>query len=289
MTILIVDTSYVVFYVFYANLKFYKQYFNADPVIEEIMDSPLFSSKFRRMFQRKILEMSSQHAIPMENVVFAIDCDRESIWRRDYYPEYKASRQAKTEFNPKAFDLTFDTIIPWMEAEHGVKSLKVARAEADDIAGVLHAFVREHGDSKIVIVTNDNDYVQLSDDHTVLTNLAGDDICSRKTPDLSPADFLLCKVLCGDKSDNLPGAVPRCGMKTAEKLIRNEAKMKKALTDKEALQRFELNRRLMDLSRVPVEIKCEIVDSFKQLRVSPTMEAVVSSATPARPSSATCT
>lgn len=290
MALLIVDASYMVFHTYYALLKFYKSYFNDSPDIPNIMNSPLFASKFRRMFRRKVIEIATDHGVALTNVVFAADCDRQSIWRRGVYPEYKASRAPKNEFNPKAFDVTFETIIPAMCQEHGMNAIKVPRAEADDIAGVIHEFVRGHGDAKVVIITNDNDYIQLADANTVITNLAREDVCARKCETLTAADYLMCKILCGDKSDNLPGAVPRCGMKTAEKLLRNREKLERALGDKDVYRRFELNRSLMDLSLVPDEIRAAILDKFRGLRVFPTTGGDgASSSIPARPSSVACT
>ena len=292
MALLIADASYMVFYTYYAILKFYKSYFNDNPDIPNIMKSPLFESKFRRMFRRKIIDIATDNGVPLTNVVFATDCDRESIWRRGVYPEYKASRSPKSEFNPVAFDVTLDSIIPAMCEEHGMSAIKVPRAEADDIAGVLHGYVRGIGDAKVVIITNDNDYIQLADTNTVITNLAREDVSARKCETLTAGEYLLCKILCGDKSDNLPGAVPRCGMKTAEKLVRNKDKLEKALKDKDAYRRFELNRDLMDLSRVPEDIKEAIIEAFRALRVFPTSTTGGdggASSIRSRPSSVACT
>ena len=292
MALLIADASYMVFYTYYAILKFYKSYFNENPDIPNIMNSPLFTSKFRRMFRRKIIEIATDHGVPLTNVVFATDCDRESIWRRGVYPEYKASRAPKSEFNPRAFDFTFGSIIPALCEEHGMSTIKVARAEADDIAGVLHRYVRGIGDTKVVIITNDNDYIQLADPNTVITNLAREDVCARKCETLTPEEYLLCKVLCGDKSDNLPGAVPRCGMKTAEKLVRNKDKLDKAIKDNDAYKRFEMNRDLMDLARVPEEIKAEIIETFRGLQVlqpSTTVGDAAASSIHSHSSSVACT
>ena len=292
MTLLIADASYIVFHTYYAMLKFYKNYFNANPDIPNIMDSPLFASKFQKMFVRKVFEIADDHSIPLENIIFATDCDRESIWRRDVYPAYKAARSPKSEFNPKAFELTFETIVPAMCRDHGTSVMRVARAEADDIAGVIHGFVRSTSAEKIVIITNDNDYIQLADENTTIVNLAREDVCARKRENMSAADYLVCKILCGDKSDNIPGAVARCGMKTAEKLVKNKEKLESALRDNDVYNRFELNRVLMDMSRVPEDLKNEIISEFKRIASSPTSprtEEVGVSSNPFRRSSVACT
>lgn len=292
MALLIADASYIVFHTYYAMLKFYKNYFNANPDIPNIMNSPLFTSKFQKMFVRKVLEIAGEHKVPLENVIFATDCERETIWRRDIYPDYKSARSPKSEFNPKAFELAFETIMPEMCREHGMNMIRVARAEADDIAGVIHSFVRSSSEEKIIIITNDNDYIQLADMNTTIVNLSREDLCARKCETLSAGDYLLCKILCGDKSDNIPGAVSRCGMKTAEKLVKNKEKFDKALRDNNVYKRFELNRDLMDMTRVPEALKQEIVSEFKSLRAlapSPSKKEDDVSCIRARPSSVVCT
>lgn len=264
MAFLIADASYMVFYTYYAMLKFYKSYFNSDPDVSTIMNSPLFRSKFCKMFKRKIIEIATEHDIPLSNIVFAVDCDRESIWRREVYPDYKSSRSPKTEFSPKAFDVTFESIIPELVNDYGMQMIRVARAEADDVAGVLHRHIRnEKPDTRIVIITNDNDYIQLLDENTNIVNMAKEDISSRKSQNLTASEYLTCKILCGDKSDNLPGAISRCGMKTAEKLVKNNEKICNILNDNaDALRRFKLNRMLMDLTKIPEDIQTAIIERF---------------------------
>lgn len=285
MALLIADLSYIVFHTYYALLKFYKSYFNKDPDIANLMNSPLFTSKFRKMFARKIVGIAAEYRVALADVVFAVDCDRESIWRRDVFPEYKTARGPKTEFNPKAFDLTFDSIVPAMCREHGMRTLRVPRAEADDIAGVLHALVRARDRAeRVVIITNDNDYIQLADEHTVIVNLAREAVADRKGADLTAAEYLVCKILCGDKSDNIPGAIPRCGMKTAEKIVRNKDRLEKALKDKDVYRRFAMNRTLMDMTQVPEPLQRSIVEQFTRARPTTAGDAAASSIRSRRPS-----
>ena len=68
------------------------------------------------------------------------------------------------------------------------------------------------------------------------------------------------KIICGDKSDNIPSCFKNCGKKTALKLIEN----KKLLLNKfkenpESLNIYAINKMIIDLSNIPIELK----DSFE--------------------------
>ena len=71
----------------------------------------------------------------------------------------------------------------------------------------------------------------------------------------SPQIDITIKALCGDKSDNIRGCFKRCGVKTALKYYNNpkllEEKFKKL---PESKQIYELNRLLVDLDRIPVNL-----------------------------------
>ena len=67
--------------------------------------------------------------------------------------------------------------------------------------------------------------------------------------------MLTYKALVGDKSDNLPPPIPRCGKKTAVKYVNDPAALEKALTTHpEARAALERNLQLLDNTRVPAEL-----------------------------------
>ena len=66
------------------------------------------------------------------------------------------------------------------------------------------------------------------------------------------------KILCGDKSDNIPQCFSKCGEKTALKLIQNPELLKEKLTDPIIYKQYQNNKLLIDFSMIPTDLH----DSF---------------------------
>jgi 5'-3' exonuclease len=133
-----------------------------------------------------------------------------------------------------------------------------ACAEADDIISVFCRKMQEmHAttERKIVIITNDNDYLQLLNDNTHIYNLKDLDLRERlkgRTPD----GYLRAKILMGDKSDNIPAVFPKCGEKTAIGLADNADLLAVMLAKSESYNtRYQLNTSLIDMACIPSDIK----------------------------------
>jgi len=95
-----------------------------------------------------------------------------------------------------------------------VSQILIEGIEADDIiAHVCHVLT---GWEK-VIISSDNDFLQLCDHETLLYRPTQKELLSAKTivetHGISPNNFAMARAIAGDKSDNLLG-VPRTGLKT---------------------------------------------------------------------------
>jgi DNA polymerase-1 len=151
----------------------------------------------------------------------AIAWDRkEPTFRKELYPEYKATRTKAPEIFRSQIPL-IEEVLDAME----MPQVSVAGFEADDIIATLAKQGRELG-YDVVVVTGDRDAFQLSaDDLTILYTLRGITDTVHATPgwlkekyDVTPDRYVEYAALRGDSSDNLPG-VPGVGEKTAAKLI----------------------------------------------------------------------
>ena len=90
--------------------------------------------------------------------------------------------------------------------------------EADDcIAITTREVLKKYPDAEIYIVTSDMDYLQLLSDNVHIYNLKYKLLTDSKTAFHDPKKNLFCKIVMGDKSDNIPGIFSKCGIKTAEK------------------------------------------------------------------------
>ena len=72
-------------------------------------------------------------------------------------------------------------------------------------------------DMKVIIIANDMDYLQLAGPRVKLINLKYKYLTDNKKWSGNPEEDLFCKIVMGDKSDNIPSIFKKCGPKTALK------------------------------------------------------------------------
>ena len=81
-----------------------------------------------------------------------------------------------------------------------------------------------------MLVASDHDYLQI--DGIKQYDLFGKEITrTLGDEEVSSSDFLLGKILMGDKSDNIQQVFTKCGPKTALKLVKDKALLKKMLQE----------------------------------------------------------
>lgn len=148
--------------------------------------------------------------------------------------------------------------MPRIEDKFGVQSCEHKCAEADDIIAIFTRKIhRDHPDTEIVIITNDNDYLQLIDEKTKLINMKNMDLSERlqQTPEV----YLRMKIIMGDKSDNIPSIFPKCGDKKALAYAEDTEALNERLSKcEESRRRYDLNKLLIDMTQVPEDIRIEI-------------------------------
>ena len=251
--VVVVDTSYVIFAKYYSTLSWYKMFMDASPDISQLMNSPLFRNRYATAFTTGIARICNAHSVPLDRVIFAKDCSKDNVWRRKIMPSYKGSRAKNQSFNRDVFQFTYTRVIPeWIEGHRGC-TIGVDCAEADDVIGVAHRTLRAHPSKcgTIVIISNDNDCIQLSDPCTKIVNLVMTDVSKRRGA-LTPQQYLESRILSGDRSDNIPGILPRCGMKTAIRLVTSG--ICSSLTDEQRAAK-QVNDVLMNLRNTPMELQ----------------------------------
>ena len=261
---LLVDTSYVVFYRYYAMCQWYKKAYPEDDVknVEDILEKPVFMEKYNHTFFTSLEKLMKQYAIrDFRRVIFMRDCPSANIWRREFYKEYKSNRDYSA-FNGKSiFAYTYDNVLSLWTAK-GAKVVRFDTLEADDIGAVIaKEYTKRCGgggvantQKMLVMITNDNDYLQLRKYATVeLVNLKGEYLAERSRG--SPELDLQCKIFLGDPSDNIPKVFPRCGEKTLMKLLEDPERMTAEFAKHpESRSQYELNTKLVDFECIPEEL-----------------------------------
>ena len=270
---IIVDKSYVLYLsMFNAHTYIKNEYALEDDPALDLTTIGDFTEAFKKKFTSTIF-YTAKNALgglpKMSNVIFADDCPKRDIWRNSIFDAYKLQRRlADKSKNPFDFSKVFayanDHLIPeFIEENQGSKIIGVDNAEGDDIVATLIKVLPKE-DTKVVIA-NDKDYIQLLDTpNLILTNCQGrifsleeeskHKLLVENNKTLTAKEFLLKKILIGDKADNIDSIFPRCGEASAIKLLLNKELLKEKLADPEIRARFELNKKLIDFSNIPESI-----------------------------------
>ena len=107
------------------------------------------------------------------------------------------------------------------------------------------------------------DYLQLASDNVHLYNLKFKKLTESKSSFNDSKKDLFCKILTGDKSDNIPGVFKKCGIKTASKYWDNKEEWNKKLQDENIRATFERNRQIIDFNYIPEDL----VNEFKNKNI----------------------
>ena len=262
----IIDSSYLVFYRFYATILWFKR---ANKDVDTSGDyswhtDSVFMEKFKKIFFSCIQKLIKHFKAPTSNIIFAMDCPRRNIWRMSHLETYKANRDEvkKSSSISRVFKYTYDTVLPELVAKYNVKILRIPGAEADDVAAVVtKRLLKLYTTREILIITNDCDYLQLLQPRVHIWNLQTKNLKDRSSGD--PAIDLELKIILGDKSDNIKRCFPKCGEKTALKYIKDRTLLEKAFKlYPESRAIYERNSLIIDFNRIPTEIINTIIESF---------------------------
>lgn len=106
-------------------------------------------------------------------------------WRYDLYPSYKANRLEKMDkktpaeimIDEEAKRCLEEDLIPFLDNETNIPLLRYNKMEADD---VIARFIALHPNDIVIIVSSDNDFVQLLNDNVFIYNAMLERIISSK-------------------------------------------------------------------------------------------------------------
>ena len=160
-------------------------------------------------------------------VILVFDGVGGSTNKRYLYPEYKANRHITKISNWDAFDSQEEEsesitnqilrLVSYLKCLP-VDLIAIDKIEADDVIGYLATRLPE----KVTILSTDQDYLQLVSDKISVYSPVKKVIYNPerviKEYGITPQNFLVGKVVLGDKGDNVPG-VKGIGAKTLIKLF----------------------------------------------------------------------
>ena len=218
-------------------------------------------SMVRHMILNSIRMYRMEHHDEYGEVV--LTWDSKHSWRRDYFPEYKASRRKSREESDLNWDDIFGTlnkIRNEIKENFPYKYLEVFGAEADDIIGFL---CEENRDEKILIISGDKDFIQLQK-YSNVTQWSP--ITKKQVNGFDPTIYLKEHILKGDTSDGVPNVLSPDN--TFVDGLRQRPLTRKKIQswlvgggsdwNDEVKRNFQRNMTLIDLTKTPEELKNQI-------------------------------
>ena len=197
--------------------------------------------------------------------------DSKHYWRREYFPEYKASRKKTRESSGHDWDDIFEclnTIKSEIKDNFPYKVLEVYGAEADDIIATLCGEL-EFDNGKTLILSGDKDFIQL---HKFKNVKQYSPITKKFINGEDPKEYLYQHILKGDSSDGVPNVLSPDN--TFVDGLRQRPLSKKKISEwagplceqilpnDELKRNYQRNKKLIDLTESPKELFLECLKAY---------------------------
>ena len=199
-----------------------------------------------------------------------IACDNRNYWRRDYFPQYKASRKKSRDASGHDWNSIFECLHKIKEElkEYSpYKVIDVDTAEADDIIAVLA--MRQSAHEKVMILSSDKDFAQLQKFPNVEQFSP---ILKKFIKEPLPAMQLKQMIIRGDKGDGIPNIMSpdtvfteggRQKPITEAKIIVWLNQEPTEFCNEDMLRNYKRNELLIDLSQIPESLQKSIIDTYE--------------------------
>jgi len=198
-------------------------------------------------------------------------CDDRKSWRKELFPNYKASRKKTRSAAPIDWDNLYECLNQLKEELSEwfpYKVLQVEKAEADDIIAVLVGLANE----RTLILSSDKDFIQLHH-----FNVRQYSPIQKKFVEGDAKWSLHEKLVKGDVGDGVPNIM------SDDNVFVDEGRRQKPITKKkvdawyeldpdmycssEMLRNYNRNKQLVDLGEVPESIRINIRTQFETAAV----------------------
>lgn len=238
------------------------QLFLASYFVHRKLHDGLDEGILRHLFLNTIRMYRKQFKDEYGEVVLCLESS--NCWRKQYFPNYKANRKKTGDDHDwksifgyfEKYLAEINDVFPWM-------MLRVPKAEADDIIAVVCQ--KFHCDEKILILSNDKDFMQLQRYPSVKQYSP---IKKELLQCTEPKNFLLEHILKGDVSDGIPNILSDDDtfvMQNKRQKSLGKKKMLQMISDGNlsSMDHWERNQTLVDFSCIPDNIRAEVIRTYK--------------------------
>ena len=198
-------------------------------------------------------------------------CDDRKTWRKEMFPNYKASRKKSRQVSGIDWKNLYDCLNQLKDELRywfPYKLIQIEKAEADDIIATLVGLISE----RTLILSSDKDFVQLQG-----FNVRQYSPMQKKYVDGNAKWSLHEKIVKGDVGDGIPNIM------SDDNVFVDEGRRQKPITakkvdawydldpnmycDSEMLRNYNRNKQLVDLDEIPESIRINISKQFESIKV----------------------
>ncbi len=205
------------------------------------------------------------------NIIIA--CDNRNYWRKEIFPNYKASRKKVRETSGHDWNVIFECLNKIRDElkEHSpYKVIEIETCEADDIIATIAT--KYSSSEKVMILSSDKDFAQLQKFKNVEQYSP---ILKKYIKEELPKLQLKQLIIRGDKGDGIPNIMSpddvfvtggRQKPITSKKIINWLNQEPKDFCNDEMYRNYIRNETLIDLSKIPENLKEEILHSYDTIK-----------------------
>jgi 5'-3' exonuclease len=239
--------------------------------VGKFADMDIDTNLFRHMILNSIKGYKKKFGAQYGEIVIA--CDSPNSWRKDVFPYYKANRKTSREKSTVNWTQLFEclsTVREELEEYFPYRVIRVPRAEADDIIGVLaNEYGNQLGGEPLMIISGDKDFIQLQSNMNVKQY---NPVIKKNVTHASPELYLKEHIIRGDTGDGVPNFMSNddqlvLGTRAKPIMTKNLERWVKMKPEEfctsEYLRNWYRNQQLVDLNFTPDEIKTAILEAFR--------------------------
>ena len=258
----------------------YSQIALSNIIVQKLNDEQMI----RHMILNSIRMYNKRYRDEYGQVV--ICADGMNTWRKEFFPEYKASRKKGRDSSGLDWQEIFrilQTVRDEIRDYLPYKVVHLEGVEADDVIGTLTMETQEFGQAEpVMIISSDKDFIQLQKYKNVKQFSP---IQKKFVKDANPRTYLFNHIMRGDSGDGIPNVLSDDDTFITEKnqtplrqtkidaWLENSDHLRESMDD-DTYRNYQRNKKLIDLTDIPENIQETIINTFNGQTKTPNMKVL---------------
>ena len=204
-----------------------------------------------------------------------ICADGMNTWRKQFFPEYKASRKKNRDSSGQDWSEIFrilHTVRDEIRDNLPYRVVHLEGVEADDVIGTLTMQTQEFGQAEpVMIISSDKDFIQLQKYNNVKQFSP---IQKKFVKDSNPRTYLFNHVMRGDSGDGITEKSQTPLRQTRiDNWLENADNLREHMDD-ETYRNYQRNKKLIDLTDIPELVQESIINTYDGQTKTPNMRVL---------------